>query len=197
MTKLPINGDTGPGTVGERPDRLRRVLFLVLVGFAAAALTLGLCTGGQRSAHPAPTRPGSDTPVAAGTTGTITVTGTVGEGLYPGGSRPVTFTAANAGASSVTIGTVSLTELSATAGCSAADFTMPEVLQDFAVPGGARTVALPNQGTLSMANSASNQDACKGSNLTLTLSSTSSRPVTTSRSPVFLHHIYASSPARP
>lgn len=187
---LPINGDTGPGAVAERPDRRRRVLFLVLVGLAAAALTLGLCTGGHRAASHALTRPGSDTPVAAGTTGTITVTGTVDEGLYPGGTRPVTFTAANAATSVVTIGTVRLTELSATAGCSVADFTMSDVLQDFAVPGGARTVALPNPGTLSMANTASNQDACKGSNLTLTLSSTSSIPVTKSPSPVFLQPVY-------
>ncbi|MCA1683907.1 MAG: hypothetical protein LC708_02090, partial [Actinobacteria bacterium] len=88
--------------------------------------------------------------------------------------RPVTFTAANPGASSVVIGTVRLVEVrTSSAGCVVADFTMPDVIQNFAVAGGATATALPSAGTLSMANTTTNQDSCKGADLTLTLFSTS------------------------
>ena len=106
-----------------------------------------------------------------GTTGTITLTGSFDSAmLYPGGSVPVALTAANSGTSDVMVGTVSAVITTSVAGCLPADFSMPAVTQNTSVAGGA-TAPLTG-GTLSMANTAVNQDACKGATVTLALSST-------------------------
>jgi hypothetical protein len=57
------------------------------------------------------------------------------------------------------------------ASCATADFTMADVTENHQVPAGATADALPNNGSLVYANTAVNQDACKGATLTLTLSS--------------------------
>jgi hypothetical protein len=57
-------------------------------------------------------------------------------------------------------------------GCAVADFTMPDVVENEAIPGGASNHALATAGTLSYANTAVSQNACIGATLTLTLSST-------------------------
>lgn len=109
---------------------------------------------------------------AVGTSGTITVTGTVGKGLFPGGSVDVTYTAANSGTSAVRLGTVSGTVTAATGGCDVSAFSLSTATQDADVAAGAMAQALPASGTLSMANTVSNQDNCKSSTLTLTLTTT-------------------------
>lgn len=106
-----------------------------------------------------------------GTTGTVTLSGSFAPGLYPGGTRPVSFTAGNSGTSAVQVGTLHLVSVSAPTGCVVADFTMPDVAENHSVPAGATAEPLPNNGTLSMANTAANQDACKSAQIVLTLSS--------------------------
>lgn len=107
-----------------------------------------------------------------GTTGTVTLTGAFPSAqLYPGGSVPVTLTAANSGTSAVMVGSVSAIVTTNVAACLPADFSMPAVPQNTSVPAGATAAPLTG-GTLSMANTAVNQDACKGATVTLTLSST-------------------------
>ena len=107
-----------------------------------------------------------------GTTGAITLSGTFPAAeLYPGGSVPVTLTAANSGTSAVMVGTVSAVITTSVAGCLPADFSMPAVPQNSSVPALATAEPLAG-GTLSMANTAVNQDACKSATVTLTLSST-------------------------
>jgi hypothetical protein len=108
-----------------------------------------------------------------GTTGTITLTGTFPSAqLYPGGSVPVTLTAANSGTSAVTVANVHTVVTTSDPACLAGDFSMPDVAQNnVVVPAGATAAPLTG-GTLAMANSTLNQDACKSATLTLALSST-------------------------
>jgi hypothetical protein len=110
-----------------------------------------------------------------GTGGSVTLTGTVTDGVAPGTSVPVSFTAANATDSPIRVTTVHLESVSVDAGhsgCNTADFSMADVTQNHQVPGNATAEPLPNNGSLAMANTAVNQDACKNATLTLTLSST-------------------------
>ncbi len=107
-----------------------------------------------------------------GTTGRITLTGTFASAqLYPGGSVPVTLTAANSGTSAVMVGTVSAVVTTSVAGCLPADFSMPAVAQNTSVPAGATAAPLTG-GTLSMANTTVDQNACKDATVSLALSST-------------------------
>jgi hypothetical protein len=110
--------------------------------------------------------------VAAG--GTITLNGTFPSDIAPGLTRTVTFQATNATSSSIKVGTVHLVSVAADgahSACVVGDFTMPDVVENEAVVAGATAVALSTTGTLTMANTALNQDACKSATLTLTLSS--------------------------
>jgi len=107
--------------------------------------------------------------------GTITLSGSVVSGIAPGLSKAVSFTASNATSSAITVGNVSLTGVTVDAGhssCDVADFSMATVTENQSVAAGASNVALSVGGSFAMANTAVNQDACKGATLTLALSST-------------------------
>jgi hypothetical protein len=109
-----------------------------------------------------------------GTSGSVTLTGTVTPGSAPGTAEVVTFTAANAGDSPIQVTKVHLVSIAADsehAACETADFSMADVTQSHQVPAEATAEALPNNGSLVYANTAVSQDACKGATLTLTLSS--------------------------
>jgi hypothetical protein len=93
---------------------------------------------------------------------TIVVTDT-GNALYPGGSATITFHVQNnSTTSSVMVGDVvqdgPVTGLPA--GCDAADFSFADVTLAETVA--ASSSGADHTGTLSMDNTASNQDACKG-----------------------------------
>jgi hypothetical protein len=118
---------------------------------------------------------GSGTGTAnVGTSGTVTLTATVPAGIAPGTSKDLSFTAANPSTSAVYVSTVhleSVTPDSAHSACTTADFSMADVSEGVEVAAGATAQSLPTGGTLAYANTASNQDPCKGATLTLTLSS--------------------------
>ena len=177
IPKLATNSDAGRASESipvVRPVRRLRTAGFVLAASGVASLALLFCTGGDRVGLDLGGPTSGPAGAVAATPGPVTITGTLAGGVHPGGSRPVTFTAANPGTSSVVIGTVRLVEVrSSSAGCVVADFTMPDVIQDFAGAGGATATALPGAGTFSMANTMTNQDRCKGVDLTLTLFSTS------------------------
>jgi len=104
--------------------------------------------------------------------GTVTLTGTVASGLAPGLNRAVTFTALNGSSAPIQIDTVTMDSIVADdAGCLPADFSMADVTVNQQIPVSGTATALTAQGSLVMANTAENQDACKGAELTLTLSS--------------------------
>lgn len=109
-----------------------------------------------------------------GTSGTVTIAATVTGGAAPGTSVPVRFAASNATKSPITVTTVHLVSVAADAShqsCVTKDFTMEDVTESFQVAANSSAVTLPVDGALAFANTAVNQDACKGATLTLTLSS--------------------------
>lgn len=112
------------------------------------------------------------TDVGVASNGTVTLAATIPNGIYPGGTRPVSYTATNTNATDVRVGTVTVTGITSNVpACDTGDFSVTPAVQNFDVAGGASNVALPTAATLSYANTAVSQDACKGATLTLTLSS--------------------------
>lgn len=142
----------------------RKIALGTIAAVAIAGLAYGYWTGS-----------GSGTGTGtAGTSGTATITGTVAPGISPGTAEAVSFTAANPSDSPIQVSTVSLTGIAPDAGhaaCVTADFSMANVTENHQVPAGATVEPLPVNGSLVYANTAVNQDACKGATLTLTLSS--------------------------
>src|SRR5436305_10749248 len=129
---------------------LTSVMALALAGIAFAFFSsTGTGSGSGSVANPT-------------TTGVITVTGTVTDALYPGGSSSVTFKAANSLGQAVEVHNVHLVSVAPDSGhsscvTSASVFTMSDVTEDHNVPANATTESLPTNGTLNMADSGSNQ----------------------------------------
>jgi hypothetical protein len=92
--------------------------------------------------------------------------------LYPGGQQSVSFTADNAGASNLYVGTIHTASITTSdPGCLPADFSMADVVSNTEVPANSTGVALAGTGTLQFANTDVNQDSCKGATVTLHLTS--------------------------
>jgi hypothetical protein len=150
--------------------KLVRKRYVVAVVSAIAALALA----GGAYAFWTTTGAGTGSASVASSNGTLVLHGVAADALTPGGSSSVSFTADNANTSSLEVGTISLDSVSLDAGhsaCDVSDFSMPDVVSSTQVPAGASDYALSGSGTLSMADTALNQDACKGASLTLNLSS--------------------------
>lgn len=120
------------------------------------------------------TSSGSGTGTATvGNSSAVTLHGATAGTLYPGTSSTVSFTVDNPSPGTQRVGTIHLASVSTDAahsGCVMSDFTMPDVVANQSFPNG-NGQAVTATGTLSMANSASNQDACQGAPLTLNLTS--------------------------
>jgi hypothetical protein len=147
-----------------RFTRKRKVAAGAVALVAVAGLAYGYWTG---------TGSGTGTGTV-GSAGTATITGTVASGIAPGENRAVSFTAANSTGSPIYVSTVHLENITADSGhasCDTDDLTMANVTENHQVPANATADALPTNGSLVYANTAVNQDACKGATLTLTLSS--------------------------
>ena len=118
---------------------------------------------------------GSGTGKVATSNGTLSLSGTISNELSPGSTSPVTFTASNSGSSSLQVGTitsvVSIDEAHAEAGCAASDFTINPTVENQTIAAGASNVALANDGSITMADTEVNQNACKGATVSLELSS--------------------------
>lgn len=123
---------------------------------------------------------GSGTATATvGSASALTIKGTVGSNLYPGGSATVSFTVDNPSSGAQRVGTISLSSISVDAGhstCSKTisggnpDFTMPPVTVNKVFPSGTGQAVTPT-GTLTMNDTGVSQDACQGATLTLNLTS--------------------------
>jgi hypothetical protein len=138
----------------------------------ALAVVAVLAVAGAAIAYWSTTGSGSGSGSVAGSNGTLVLHGSITDALTPGGSSSVTFTADNAGTSSLQVGTVHLASVSTDKpGCVVDDFTMPDVVENQTIAAGASGAALSSNGTLSMADTAVSQDACKGAALTLSLTS--------------------------
>ena len=140
----------------------------LVAGVAAAALG----TSGVAYAYWTTTGSGSGTGTVAATNGTLALTASFPTvGLYPGGAVAVTYKASNAGATDLQVGTVHAVVTTSDVDCLPGDFTIPDVIENQVILAGATNVTLANAGTLTFANTALNQDDCKGATITLTLSS--------------------------
>ena len=150
--------------------RMTRKKLLVVLG--AAVLVVSLATAGF--AYWTTSGAGSTSASVALSNGTLVINATVDPGIYPGGTSGVQFTADNAGATDLHIGTLSLLSVSADAGhslCDTTDFSMASVLENQTILNGTSGTALAHDGTLVYANSAGDQGACKGATLTLNFTS--------------------------
>jgi hypothetical protein len=140
---------------------------IVAVCGAAALTAVG---GGVAFAYWTTTGTGTGSGSNAAANGTVVLSATFPDGLTPGGNVPVTYTAANAGSSSLQVRTIHAVVSTSNPACLPADFTIPDVVSNTTVAPGA-TAAAVGTGTLSFADTAVNQDACKSATITLTLSS--------------------------
>ena len=134
---------------------------------AAAVVVIG---AGSAFAYWSTTGSGTGDGTTATSNGTIVLHASFANGLTPGASTPVSFTADNAGSSSLQVGTVT-TVVTASAGCDASWFTVAPVVENQTIAASSSGVALANSGSLVFADSASNQDGCKGATITLSLTS--------------------------
>lgn len=143
------------------------------VGVLAAVAALALAAAAI--AYWTTTGSGEGSGSVASSNGTITLHGSIGDELAPGGSSAVKFTADNAGSSSLQVGAVhavvSIDEAHANAGCKASDFTIADTAENQVIAAHASGVALTKEGSISMTDSEENQDACQGATVSLALSS--------------------------
>ncbi len=134
-----------------------------------------LAVAGIAFAYWTTTGSGSGSGTVAASNGTLTLHGTISNELTPGGSSPVAFTADNANSSSEQVGTVkavvSIDAAHASAGCQASDFTIADTPENQVIAAKGTGVSLAHEGTISMADTSANQDACKGATISLALSS--------------------------
>ena len=142
------------------------------IGAIGAIAALTLVGGGVAYGYWTTTGTGTGTAAAAGGNIVITVTGTTSGTLAPGLSVPVSFTVNNPAAYAQRLTKITLTGITTDAAHSSCglvvgtDFTMPDVNVNADVAAGAS--ALTPQGTLTMVNRPTPQDACKGAPLALT-----------------------------
>src|SRR4051794_2512044 len=95
-----------------------------------------------------------------GSSSAVTLHGTVSGSLYPGTSSTVSFTVDNPSPGSQRVSQIQLASVTTDAGhsgCNMADFSMPNVTVNQVFPNG-NGQSVPATGTLTMANTASNQD---------------------------------------
>ena len=139
---------------------------LALIGaFVAALVLLGAvsayafwATGGS----------GSRTATVGTPTDDLRVTSPPVTGIAPGSSVPVTVTLANPNGYSVHVNTVSTVITTSDAGCLPADFTFPaRVVETTIAPLGTASFTQD----LVLADTAANQDLCKGATIALTYAS--------------------------
>lgn len=134
-----------------------------------------LAVAGIAIAYWTTTGSGSGSGAVATSNGTLVLHGTIADELTPGASSAVSFTADNANSSSEQVGTVhavvSIDEAHATKGCLASDFTIADTEENQVIAAKASGVALAHGGSIAMADTPANQDACKGASISLALTS--------------------------
>jgi hypothetical protein len=146
-------------------SKKRRVL--VALGALGAVVAIGVAI-----AYFSTTGSGTGS-ATVGTSSAVVLHGTAATSLFPGTSSAVTFTVDNPSAGSQRVNVISLESVTTDvghSGCVLSDFTMPSVTVNQVFPSG-NGQAVTATGTLSMANTALNQDACQGAPLTLHLTS--------------------------
>ena len=149
---------------------MRKLNKKIAIGVSVAAIVA--IGGGTAFAYWSTTGSGSGSATTASSNGTIVLHAAFLDGLTPGASETVTYTADNVGSSSLRVGTITPTVSidAAHSTCLAADFTILPTASNTTVLAHTSAVAA-GSGTLSFADTAVNQDGCKGAVVTLTLAS--------------------------
>lgn len=141
----------------------------VAAGVAAAAIVaLG---AGTAYAYWTTTGSGSGSATNGSSNGTISLSATFADGLTPGASEAVTYQATNPGSSSLYVGTITPTVSTDKAGCTASDFSIAPTNANITVPAHTTVGMTVGTGSLTFLDAATNQDACKGAVVTLSLAS--------------------------
>ena len=141
----------------------------IIAVVSAAVLVSG---AGIAYAYWTTTGTGTGAVAAAADSGTVTIAAAFTAGIVPGGTRTVTYTAANPGTSNLKVGVISHVVTTSVPGCDPLWFTIPAVTSNTVVSAGATAQALTGSGTLTFVDSATvDQDACKSATITLTLTS--------------------------
>ena len=152
-----------------RRKRSRTFVFGLIAALVVAGAAIAFWTSSGTGSGTATVGTSSGLPISAVTFGNT---------LYPGGKTPVSFTITNSSANTaITVAQVAAdTSFGATGvtglpgGCLAADFTFPTYTVNQSIPaGGTLNVTVPTAGGLAFANTAVNQDACKGASPVLHL----------------------------
>ena len=152
-----------------RSKRKRAVVFGLVAALVVAGAAIAFWTSTGTGQGTATVGTSSGLPISAVTFGNT---------LYPGGKSPVSFTITNSSANSaITVAQVAAdTSFGATGvtglpgGCLPADFTFPTFTVNQSIPaGGTLNLTVPTAGGLAFANTAVNQDACKGASPVLHL----------------------------
>ncbi|TFC98961.1 hypothetical protein E3T28_09370 [Cryobacterium sinapicolor] len=156
------------GTVKQR-----RVRSIALV--ATAMLLVG---SGGAYAYWSTTGSGSGKATNGPSNGSLVLIAHLADGLTPGASVPVTYSATNAGTSSLRVGTIAQTGTTNAPGCDFADnFTIASTVSSntrvMGTPANQTAVneTVAGTSTLMFLDTAENQDACKGAIVTLDLTS--------------------------
>lgn len=144
------------------------------VAAAAAALTI-VGSAGAAYAYWTTSGSGTGSGTAASTSGTVALHASFSDGIYPGGSESVSFTADNTGPTDLYVNKIHLSSVSVDSGhsaCAVADFTMADVVDvNTIVTHGTSGVSITPHGTLNYANTNVDQSGCKGATITLNLTS--------------------------
>jgi hypothetical protein len=140
---------------------------IAVVAAAAAVVAIG---AGTAYAYWTTTGSGSGSATNASSNGTIVLHASFANGLTPGANETVTYTADNAGSSSLFVGTITPTVSTSVPGCLATDFTIAPTASNTTVPANTSAYNV-GTGNLAFADTALNQDDCKGAVITLTLAS--------------------------
>lgn len=144
----------------------------VAAGVAAAVIV----AAGAGTAYAYWTTNGSGTGQAtnASANGTIVLHASFANGLTPGSTEAITYTADNTGTSSLHVTdvtpTVVIDTAHATAGCSAADFVVSVLHANVTVPQSTPGYALGSN-DIAFTDTSADQNACKGAIVTLNLAS--------------------------
>jgi hypothetical protein len=140
------------------------------VAALAASVALVAVGGGAAYAYWSTNGSGSGFAANSNGGGTVTLHATFDAGLAPGNFVPVAYTADNLTSSSTVVGALSATVSTSVAGCLPAWFTVTAPLGTTTVPANTSGASL-GSGTLTFADVALDQDACKSATVTLTLAS--------------------------
>ena len=140
---------------------------------AALVAVLTLAVAGTAFAFWTTTGTGSGSGNVGNQSANVTLTGTVGSGLKPGGSTTLDISGYNTGSDPTTVETITPGAITVPAGCDASWFHVtgedPSSPVELPAGGSAGSQTAIKTATLSMDNAATNQNACKGASISVAL----------------------------